>query len=251
MPIERVNGQLLRRIFEDQKVLAGLEKAIDVTREKGLETGFPVYKKAFTDLYFPSDHVEVGSPSSAGGNIGSNYAEELFRKETGKDPFEDNNAEEYCEFCIRQGFHMDFIGPNRIMTSNDYPLINFHIRREGRKGPSNSDLIMLKQCMEVHPYSRPVYCIVSSEENHSKSHDLFLFQAKVRELDELDLQRAKDSLDSCSKLEPDVGLIVDGFLGVPTQFSIGYGKYERRNKRFVFNQDLGKFCYKIDWRARR
>lgn len=246
MQVERVTEELLNQIFKDKGVVNGLEKALAYTNKSGLETIFGVYKRPFSELYYPASALTVGSPTSAGGNIGKNYARELFIRETGLDPDLDENIEDYVLFCLDKGLEEVEFGQVTPQKLGDYPLLNFHIRREGRRGPSNTSFHTIKNHMCMFPYSRPISCTVSNE----RDYPLFLMQAETNEWENIDFDFAKSLMVSAANgTDPISHLVLAGVLNSLRKeydpFKRAFGNFQRQTGKFTFFPDIKRFCYEI------
>ncbi|MBU0957707.1 MAG: hypothetical protein KKF56_02750 [Nanoarchaeota archaeon] len=149
---EIVTPERLKRELTSQRFLSGLAKAVDVTLKNGCETSFDVQKKAFgRKIVYPMS-IDVGDTGTAGMIPGLDYAEKVYREETGKEPM-DSDGHHSADF--------NYFTLERDLTSVEYPdvedkfnwrnllkdsvgsyydLIHLHTHPSGHVVPSRADV---------------------------------------------------------------------------------------------------------------
>ncbi|MDP2925762.1 MAG: hypothetical protein Q8N99_05310 [Nanoarchaeota archaeon] len=195
--LEVVNARLLTRELNSIRFLAGLERAIEITKETGLETFFDIDKEVFNDNIIYPDFINIGTPTEASVSASKEYAEGKFkhaRKAAGKGELDDKiDVEDFMCFCIANHLYFELY-PEAGKKDKDvdpvnrtYALFNFHTHPNGRllasMGEKNGDVnaantmkrnssLRLKLCV------KPISIIAGVHKDLDKPYPLLLYQER-------------------------------------------------------------------------
>ena len=207
--IETVTRELLERELNSRRFLAGLEKVIElaefprhIINGTRLEISFDVDKQLFGEGLNYSPEIVIGNERSVSMDIGEKFAEELYRKHTGKDPGKKENDDDFANFCSRNKlFTQDYpYGENLFdfdYSNPHYTLFNLHTHPLGGPYVSPGDgkymTFLRNQTREHGLFVRPVMMVVGCTKYDSRhgTYPILFFQEKNNTpLDEQEVEEA-------------------------------------------------------------
>lgn len=213
--IEGISGDTLARLLRKPQFLAGLDKAIDITRRTGHETSSDWFKSFGKSRYKPDDEIMIGDEGKVGVLVAEDRLEKQYQEQTGKSPLDGRGgwSDEFVEYLqgmdeVGEGLDVAYPGMERLREQGGeglhkfnseiwYPLIHFHTHPGKSADPSKADFKSLRS-LEANltpnydglceSKVRPVGLVVAAEPSDNKGHSLTFFQGDYVSPDEKLLQ---------------------------------------------------------------
>jgi hypothetical protein len=245
--IKVLNLEKLYNEINNPDFISGLEKSLEIA-QRGFECGFRVLKRPFEDLIYHTGSIEVGTPTDFGGKVGLEYADELYRKSTGKNPETVENQDEFADFFNQNGLVLDSypVFDRELIQREDYPLFIVRARPKGKISPLIYDVLVLNN-VRANANARPITLMVSKDETKEDC-PVFFFQDKTKQFQRIkSIQDLIERTNALSFLAMSRGKPIDmnawNLFGYPNFYNIGFGNFNTETKSIGVNFDLNDFSY--------